>query len=92
MAMADKYSSTAFEAQKKAFKEYLKLNNASATMACVALNIYRPNGCRFKSMLQEAGELVVTHNGRCKETGWRADYLSCDPAIVAKVKGGNSGQ
>lgn|GEM_PF-3343309 len=81
----DKYNQ--FSVEKTAVKEYLTNHIATATMVAVALDIYRPNLCRYKSMLQEEGVLVVTHNGICKETGFPADYLSCDPEIVNVVKG-----
>lgn len=67
-------------------RAYLTDNNATSTMTATALNIYRPNLTRYKNMLQEAGVLVVTHNGRCEETGYLADYLSCNPEIVKGVK------
>jgi hypothetical protein len=61
----------------KRFKLYLKYNNATATMVAKALNIYRPNACRYKRYLEINGLLTTTHFGICKVTGKNAAYLSC---------------
>jgi hypothetical protein len=77
-----------YNEELKQVREYLTKHNATATMVSVALNIYRPNLCRQKRELEDAEVLIVTHRGRCKITGCRADYLSCNPEIV---KGGTNG-
>jgi len=79
-----KYNYKNQAAEIKQVEAYLIDHNATSTMVATALRIYRPNLTRYKNMLQEAGKLVVTHNGRCKETGYLADYLTCDPALVKK--------
>lgn len=81
-----KYNYNNQHTELKQVREYLTNNCASATMTATALNIYRPNLTRYKSMLQEAGLLVVTHHGPCKETGRKVDYLSCSPKLVKGVK------
>lgn len=84
-----KYNYNNQASELKLVRDYLTVNNATATMVATALNIYRPNLTRYKAMLQEAGALIVTHNDYCKETGCKADYLSCDPK---KVKGAIDGK
>lgn len=61
------------------FIAYLRKNTATCTMACVALNIYRPNGTRFKRWAQQAGVLWELHKGICAVTGHPAWYLTTNP-------------
>ena len=75
-----------FESELKQVRAYLEKYDATATMVSIALDIYRPNLCRHKAILAKAGQLVVLHKAVCRATGYRADYLSCNPA---KMKGGN---
>jgi hypothetical protein len=81
-----KYNYNNQNTELKQVREYLTKNCASATMTATALNIYRPNLTRYKTMLQDAGLLIVTHRDFCKETGRKVCYLSCDPAKVKGVK------
>lgn len=83
-----KYNYKNQETELKQVREYLTKHNATSTMTATALNIYRPNLTRYKMMLQDEGVLFVTHNDRCKETGYKADYLSCNPELK---KGGADG-
>lgn len=62
--------------------EYLKKETATATMAAVALNIYRPNLCRRKRTLQKAGHLIEVKRGYCQITKHVAYYLSTNPAMM----------
>lgn len=63
------------------FVDYLRRNTATCTMACVALNIYRPNGTRFKRWAQEAGQLWEVRKGICAVTGFPAQYLTTNPEL-----------
>ncbi|WP_346236930.1 hypothetical protein ABDK00_013185 [Niabella insulamsoli] len=63
------------------FAEYLKKNTATATMVAIALNIYRPNACRYKRWLQEAGKLWETGKAVCAITGFKAAYLTTNPDL-----------
>lgn len=74
-----------FESELKQVRAYLKKYDATATMVSIALNIYRPNLCRHKATLEKAGQLIVLHKAVCRATGYKADYLSCNPE---KAKGG----
>lgn len=62
--------------------EYLKKETATATMAAVALNIYRPNLCRRKRTLEKAGHLIEVKRGYCQITKYVAYYLSTNPAMM----------
>lgn len=79
-----------FKSELLRVRAYLAEHNASATMTAFALNIYRPNLCRHKHELQQSGVLAVTHRGRCSATGFKADYLTCDPEKVKVLKGNGS--
>ena len=83
-----KYNYNNQDSELKLVKDYLTTHSASATMVATALTIYRPNLTRYKSMLQEEGVLVVTHQDFCKETGRKACYLSCNPDIVRRIRNG----
>lgn len=71
-----------FKAELKKVRAFLSDHNATATMTSIALDIYRPNLCRHKRTLEEQGTLIVTHKGTCKETGFKADYLTCNPELI----------
>lgn len=64
----------------KAVYDYLQNNIATATMAAIALNIYRPSLCRRKRTLEKAGLLVEVKAGYCKVTRCKAAYLTTNPA------------
>ena len=64
----------------KAVYEYLQTHIATATMAAIALNIYRPSLCRRKRTLELSGLLVEVKEGICKVTGCKAAYLTSNPA------------
>jgi hypothetical protein len=85
-----KYNYNNQDSELKLVKEYLTTNSASATMVATALHIYPPNLTRYKSMLQEEGVLVVTHQDKCKETGRKVCYLSCDPDTVKRLRNGGN--
>jgi hypothetical protein len=68
------------------FHAYLQTHTASAGMVCAALGIYRPNGCRYVATLRKAGRLIVVKRDVCKITKFRADYLSCDSALVGHAR------
>ncbi|WP_346239398.1 hypothetical protein ABDK00_006775 [Niabella insulamsoli] len=63
------------------FAEYLKKNTATATMVATALSIYRPNACRYKRWLEDAGQLWEVRRGVCAVTGFPAKYLSTNPDL-----------
>jgi hypothetical protein len=60
---------------------YLNQYTATSTMVATALNIHRPNLCRYKRLLEKAGYLTETQKGICKITGHRAAFLTTNPAL-----------
>ena len=46
------------KSELKRVHEFLSYNDATATEVAVALNIYRPNLCRYKRKLQKMGYLM----------------------------------
>ena len=66
----------------QAVYDYLQNNTDTATMAAVALNIYRPNLCRRKRTLQKAGHLIEIKKGICPVTKHLAAFLSTNPALM----------
>jgi DNA invertase Pin-like site-specific DNA recombinase len=63
--------------------EYLKKETATATMAAVALNIYRPNLCRRKRTLQKAGHLIEVKKGYCPITKRNGvQFLTTNPVMM----------
>jgi len=74
-----------FDAELKTVNEYLLTRLATATMVATDLNIYRPNLCRYKQMLVDEGVLKVVFISKCKVTGFKAQYLTCDPEIIRRL-------
>lgn len=73
-----------FENEYQRFHDFLLKNVATATMAAAALNIYRPNVCRYKRRLEKEGKLFEIRKGICTITGFPANYLTTNPALQAK--------
>lgn len=63
-----------------AVKEFLTNCTATATEVAVALNIYRPNVCRWKRRLERQGYLTVIKQVKCPITKHRAALLTTNPA------------
>jgi hypothetical protein len=74
-----------FEVELKAVREYLSTRIATSTMTAVALGIYRPNLCRHKKTLADQGLLKEIYIQKCKVTGFKAMYLTCDPEIIKRI-------
>ena len=70
------------DTELKAVYDYLQTHTSTATMAAIALNIYRPNLCRRKRTLQKAGHLIEIKKGICPVTKHLAAYLSTNPAMM----------
>lgn len=74
-----------FAAELQQFRNYLLHNPATATMASVAISCYRPNACRYVSMLKEKGLIAEIGTFKCKITGFKAKYLTCNPEVVERL-------
>jgi hypothetical protein len=75
-----------FDAELKLVQGYLSTRMATATMTAIDLSIYRPNLCRYKDMLIKKGQLAVVCVSKCQITGFKAQYLTCSPDIIDKLK------
>ena len=63
---------------------FLKENIATASMVAEATGIYQKNICRYKRDLEKAGQLWEICKTVCKKTGFKAWYLTTDPAKAPK--------
>ena len=63
---------------------FLKENIATASMVADAIGIYQKNICRYKRDLEKAGQLWEIEKTVCKKTGFKAWYLTTDPAKAPK--------
>lgn len=77
---------TDYDVEKKVVQAYLLTRLATATMTAIDLNIYRPNMCRHKKELEKKGLLVVVCVSKCRVTGFKAQYLTCSPEIIERLK------
>lgn len=59
--------------------QFLVENVATASMVAGATGIYQKNICRYKRDLQKSGRLWELEKKKCKKTGFKAWYLSCNP-------------
>ncbi len=60
---------------------YLQKHTATASMVAAALNIHRPNLCRYKREWEKTGRLAEVKKGICKITKHRAYYLTTNPDL-----------
>lgn len=75
-----------FEAQLRRFRDFLRENTVTCTMACESLGIPQKNATWYKRQLEDSGQLVEVRKAPCKHTNRLAAYLSTNPTIVAKSK------
>lgn len=71
-----------FEAEYRRFRDYLKGNTVTCTMACENLGIRQKNATRYKRDLEENGELIELFVSKCKYTGFQAAYLTTNKEII----------
>lgn len=74
-----------FEAQLRRFREFLKENTVTCTMACESLGIPQKNATWYKRQLEDSGQLVEVRKAPCKKTNRIAAYLSTNPTIIKEV-------
>ncbi len=77
--------STKFNAELNLVQAYLTTKIATATMVSVDLEIYRPNLCRYVSILSKQSLLSIVCVGKCKVTGFKARYLTCNPTLINRL-------
>ena len=64
--------------------QYLFENIATASMVSNATGIYQKNICRYKRDLEKAGRLWEIEKTYCKQTGFKAWYLTTNPSKAPK--------
>ena len=72
---------TDFKSQLKCFFQYLQDHIATASMVSIETGIPHKNICRYKRRLQLTNRLWEIEKKLCKQTGFRAWYLSTNPEI-----------
>ena len=73
------YKGKGFKSQLKTIFDYLQDHIATASMVSDATGVPQKNITRFKRDLQKAGRLWEIEKNYCKETGFKAWYLTTDP-------------
>lgn len=81
----DKHLKYIFESQKYVFKHYLCKNIATCSMVAKQTGIPQKNLTRFKAELEEKGLLKVLFLAPCKQTGFKAQYLTTNSEIIASL-------
>jgi hypothetical protein len=72
---------TSFETQIQRFCQYLKTRTATVTMVSKAIKLPEKNLTRAKRFLEKRGLLRVVKIEKCKITGFKAAYLTCNPEM-----------
>lgn len=62
--------------------QYLEKHVATASMVSKATGVYQKNICRYKRDLERAGRLWEIKKDICKETGFKAWYLTTEKSKV----------
>jgi len=68
-----------FKTQLKTIFQYLQEHIATASMVSAATGIPQKNITRFKRDLEKAGQLWEIEKKLCKQTGFKAWYLTTNP-------------
>jgi predicted transcriptional regulator len=66
--------------QLKTIFQYLSDHIATASMVSKATGVPQKNICRYKRDLEKAGQLWEIVKTTCKETGFKAWYLTTNPS------------
>lgn len=70
---------TDLKSQLKTIFQYLQNHIATASMVSAATGIPQKNICRYKRDLEKAGRLWEIEKKPCKQTGFKAWYLTTNP-------------
>lgn len=79
-AIKDRNKDSDFQTQAKTIFLFLKEYTATASMLTECLGIPQKNICRYKRDFEKAGLLWEVKKTPCKATGYKAWYLTTDPA------------
>ena len=74
-----------FKSEYYLFREYLRNNTHTCTMACDALGIPQKNATRYKRTLEAAGILMEVCVTYCKSTGCLAAYLTSNEVLIKSL-------
>jgi hypothetical protein len=69
-----------FRTQAETIFHYLKEYTATASMVTENTGVPQKNICRYKRDFEKAGVLWEVTKATCKATGYKAWYLTTDPA------------
>ena len=72
------------QTQLQTIFEYLQNTVATASMIADATGVPQKNICRYKRDLERAGKLAEVKKGVCQLTGFKAWYITTDPAHFPK--------
>ena len=67
--------------QLKTIFQYLQEHTATASMVSAATGIPQKNICRYKRDLEKAGLLFEVEKKLCRQTGFRAWYLTTNSEL-----------
>lgn len=67
------------KAQLQTIFQYLQDHTATASMVAAVTGIPQKNICRYKRDLEKAGRLWEVEKKLCKQTGFKAWYLTTNP-------------
>jgi len=70
---------TDFKSQLKTIFQYLQKHIATASMVSAATKVPQKNICRYKRDLEKSGRLWEIEKKLCKQTGFKAWYLTTNP-------------
>lgn len=70
---------TDFKNQLKTIFQFLQKHIATASMVSAATGIPQKNICRYKRDLEKAGRLWEIEKKLCKQTGFKAWYITTNP-------------
>ena len=65
--------------------QFLQQNIATASMVSEVTGVPQKNICRYKRDLEKAGRLWEITKAYCKKTGFKAWYLTTNPAKKAPI-------
>jgi len=74
--------SKALKSQLKTIFKYLQCHIATASMVSKATGIPQKNICRYKRDLEKTGRLWEIEKKLCKETGFKAWYLTTNHDLI----------
>ena len=74
-----KISDKDFRTQLKTIFQYLQEHTATASMVSAVTGVPQKNITRYKRDLEKAGQLWEVEKSLCKQTGFKAFYLTTNP-------------